>query len=50
MSDPALKFGSRKNESVPTDIIHEISTDLVPDVKQMEKPDSLETIHSQQAY
>ena len=48
MSNPTLEFGF--NESVTTDIIHEESTDLVPDWKQMTKPDNLDTIHSQQAH
>ena len=50
MPNPALQFGYRLNESVNTDIIHEISNDLVPDRQQMGKPDNLETIHLQQAY
>ena len=50
MFNPALEFAFRLNESVTTDIIHEMFTDLVPDSMQMGKPDNLETIHSQQAH
>ena len=42
VSNPALEFGFRLNESVTTDIIHQIFTDFVPDCKQMGKSDNLE--------